>query len=505
MDQYILTIDRGSTNIKVVLFNKRLEQVYMVSAPNAEPIADQEGWREFDLDYAWQQACELIQQVLANFCTAGQIMAVSFSAHGNGLILLGEDKRPVMNGIYSLDSRAAGIFDAWQVDGLFDKAVEELRFPFQSGSTMPLFAWVKQNKPELLEKARHLIYPKDWLRYCFTGELATDYTDASGTGILSHEQQTFPQEVFELLGIAELSRLLPPLRHSHEQAGTVTAGAAETSGLLQGTPVIVGGHDICVCPAGITDTSEKVLISTFGTWSVSVMNATDTEQLPVVMNHALEGSFLTGVGDGNAGAALDTMLRLCFADKMAESEKSGASIHDWVERSIAASDRNALLFVPHLFGNIFNPVASSSMLGLRGHTDRLEILKALCEGILLGYRANIELLPPFQFVDKIWLTGGGGRGNLLGQVMADIFEREVYVSEECEMSARGAAVCAMIGLKQIDSVSEARAPRIRKIFTPDPEMFDYYRRKMVLLNKVLAGGDSILSQLDELQMENTCT
>jgi len=505
MDQYILTIDRGSTNIKVVLFNKRLEQVYMVSAPNAEPIADQEGWREFDLDYAWKQACELIQQVLGNFCTAGQITAVSFSAHGNGLILLDENMRPVMNGIYSLDSRATGIFKAWQTEGLFDKAVEELRYPFQCGATMPLFAWVKKNRPELLEKARHLVYPKDWLRYCFTGELATDYTDASGTGILSHKQQSFSQETFELLDIAELSPLLPPLRHSHEQAGTVTADAAKASGLLQGTPVIVGGHDICVCPAGITDTSEKVLISTFGTWSVSVMNATDTEQVPVVINHVQEGSFLTGVGDGNAGAALDSMLRLCFADKVAESEKSGASIHDWVESSIAASDRNALLFVPHLFGNIFNPVASSSILGLRFHTDRLEILKALCEGILLGYRANIELFPPFEFVNKIWLTGGGGKGDLLGQVMADIFEREVYVSEECEMSARGAAVCAMIGLKHIDSVSQARAPRVRKIFTPNPEMFDYYRRKMALLNKVLSGGDSVLSQLDDLQLESSRT
>lgn len=124
---------------------------------------------------------------------------------------------------------------------------------------------------------------------------------------------------------------------------------------------------------------------------------------------------------------------------------------------------------------------------------------------MLGYRANIELLPPFQFVDKIWLTGGGGRGNLLGQVMADIFEREVYVSEEHEMSARGAAVCAMIGLKQIDSISEATAPRVWKTFTPNPEMFDYYRRKMVLLNKVLSGGDSVLSQLAELQVESSRT
>jgi L-xylulokinase len=490
MDSYILAIDRGSTNLKLVLFNQKGEQVHLVSMPNQDVIADQPGWREFDLDVVWQQLCVLTKQVVEGFCRPEQITAVSFSGHGNGLILLDEDRRPNGNGLYSLDDRAGSIVDQWQQDGRHAEAQETLRCPIMVGGPLPLFAWVKENQPERARKARHCIFVKDWLRFCLGGELATDYTDASGGSLLDHARQCYPQDIFDRLGVPELFAMLPPLRSSTQQAGVVSEQAAKATGLLAGTSLFMGGQDVSLGAAGVGDLSENILVSVFGSWSVSALNVADTTGLPLVINHPIDGHFLSGVGDGNAGIALDTMIRLCFADVANDCAKSGESVHQALERQVSATDKNPLLFVPHLFGSMLSPGAVAGLVGLRAHTQRSEIYKAVCEGILLGYLVNISLLPPFAGVSTVWLIGGGAKSSLLGQMMADIFGRDVLVPADTEITARGAAVCAMSG--QAGVPTDIPAPRVRRTFTPDATMAEYYAKKAALISKILLEGDPLL-------------
>jgi L-xylulokinase len=492
MDTYILAIDRGSTNLKLVLFNQKGEQAHLVSVPNQDVIADQPGWREFDLDIVWQQLCALTKQVVGGFCRPEQIAAISFSGHGNGLILLDEDRRPNGKGIYSLDDRAGSIVDRWQHDGRHAEAQEVLRCPIMVGGPLPLFAWIKENQPERAGKARHCFFVKDWLRLCLGGDIATDYTDASGGSLLDHARQCFPQGIFDRLGVPELFDMLPPLRSSTEQAGVVSEQAANSTGLVAGTPLFMGGQDVSLGAAGVGDLSEEILVSVFGSWSVSALNVVNTAGLPLVINHPIDGHFLSGVGDGNAGIALDTMIRLCFADVANDCAKSGGSVHQALEQQVLSTDKTSLLFVPHLFGSMLNPSAVAGLVGLRAHTQRGEIYKAVCEGILIGYLVNISLLPPFAGVSTVWLIGGGAKSDLLGQMMADIFGREVLVPADTEITARGAAVCAMIGQPDSDPPFGIPVPRVRRKFTPDATMAGYYAKKSALISKVLLEGDPLL-------------
>tara|TARA_B110000971_G_scaffold198754_1_gene215576 strand:+ start:2556 stop:4052 length:1497 start_codon:yes stop_codon:yes gene_type:complete len=496
MEQYFLTIDKGSTNIKVALFNGALEQVYVAGAPNVN-LSPSEGAREFDLVVTWQHACELVRQVVTEFCKPEQIKAVSFSAHGNGLVALDSNKNPVMNGVYSLDSRATAIIAQWQQQGLVEQAVAVTRFPFGSGSVMPLYAWLKQEQPELHAITAHVLLTKDWFRYCFTSELATDYTDGSGASILDFDQQAYATDIFNLLGIGDLSEKLPPLKNSTDSAGVVTDKAAQQCGLLAGTPVFIGSHDTCATPLGIGDSSAEVLVSAFGTWAISTVNAHSTEGLPVLLNSAIKGQYLTGIGDGNAGAALDTMLSSFFQDYLNDSD--GQSIYQRIEREIRPADRNELLFLPHVFGNALNPSATVQMYGLNFHTERKEILKAIIEGILLGYCFNIGLFDLLKNITKIWLTGGGSRSNIIGQIMADIFQCDVFVPVDYEMSARGAAVCAQIGLGEIKRLEEAEPPRVRRQFVHDPSMAGYYESKLQLFTKATTESSQISTSLTGLK------
>jgi len=492
MQQYYLSVDKGSTNLKVVLFDEQLNQVYVRCQPNIT-LTPEDGWREFELEQAWQHLCDLIRTTVTDFCRPDQIKAVSFSSHGNGLIMLDANGEACMNGIYSLDNRAFDVFTQWQQAGLVDKACEQIRFRFDHGSVMPLYAWVSQNRPSIHSEVAHVLFPKDWLRFRLTGELASDYTDASGTGVLHHENQTYASDVFALLGIADLGEKLLPLKSATDQAGVVTSKAAQECGLIAGTPVFVGAHDLCVTPAGVADSSETTLSSTFGTWSISTFIVESTPEIPLIINHAIPGLFISGVGDGNAGAAFDTMLSLCFQDYLADHEAGISDIHARVEQDVDPEARNSLLFVPHLFGSAIDTSATASLLGLKAHTSRAEILKSVIEGIVLGYYYNLSLFPQMASIDKIWLTGGGSLSNVIPQIMADVFQCPVFTSLDHEVTARGAAVCAQLGLGEIHSLDEAKPPRIRKHFKPNVQLQRYYQSKASMLAEAI-GSQKQLSQ-----------
>ncbi|MDP4745381.1 MAG: FGGY family carbohydrate kinase [Porticoccaceae bacterium] len=491
MQTYILAIDRGSSNLKLVLFNQQGEQVHIVSAPNQETISKEEGWREFDLDIVWQQVCDLTKQIISGFCRSEQIVAVSFSGHGNGLVLLDDTQRPLGNGIYSLDSRAASIVERWKQDGVYSEAQDVFRCPIIAGAPISLFAWIKEYQPDRAGKAKHCLFIKDWLRLCLGGSVATDYTDASSGSLLDHAGQCYSRHIYEKLGVGELYELLPPLHYSSELVAKVSDGAARDSGLKAGTPLFTGGQDLSLGPLGVSDFSEDVLISVFGSWAINVLNVVDTTGLPLVINHPIEGHYLSGVADGNAGLALDTMIRLFFLDVMSDSQRTGKSAQSLLEKIVSANDQNTLLFIPHLFGSMINPGAISGLIGIRSHTERRDIYKAICEGILLGYKANIELLPQFKGIKTVWLIGGGAKSELLAQMMADIFGREVVVPQDSEISARGAAVCALLG-RHNGALSSIPSPRIRKRFVPDVAMVHYYEKKSALISQVLLQGDPLL-------------
>ncbi|MFT5612285.1 MAG: L-xylulokinase [Arenicella sp.] len=300
------------------------------------------------------------------------------------------------------------------------------------------------------------------------------------------------------LGVDELFTMLPPLHSSTQQVATVSAEAAAATGLAAGTRLFMGGPDVSLGPAGIGDLSNAILICVFGSWSVSVLNVSDTTGSPLVINHPLQGHFLSGLGDDNAGIALDKIIDLWFAELVSECELSGSNLHQTLEKIVSSTDRNSLLFIPHVFGSMLKPVALSGLLGLRAQTERKDIFKAICEGILLGYFPNISLLPLFEGVSKVWLIGAGAKGDLIGQMMADIFGRQVLLPEDTEITARGAAVCAMLGSQDGGLLSEIPAPRVRKRFTPDTSMAEYYSNKAALISKILLQGDPLLDAAAQL-------
>ena len=53
--------------------------------------------------------------------------------------------------------------------------------PISPGIMLPTLLWLKKNGMDSLEQTAYTMLPKDYLRFRVTGEIGTDYSDASAT------------------------------------------------------------------------------------------------------------------------------------------------------------------------------------------------------------------------------------------------------------------------------------------------------------------------------------
>ena len=143
-----------------------------------------------------------------------------------------------------MDSRAADVIAEWNRRDLHAQV-----FPYTIQSFWPaqpnaLLAWLKQHEPHNYERLGAVLMVKDYIKYRLTGEITGDYTDMSACSLMDVRKGCYSRELLELYGLSEIYDALPPLRHSSEIIGQVTAAVAQETGLAAGTPVVGGLFDV---------------------------------------------------------------------------------------------------------------------------------------------------------------------------------------------------------------------------------------------------------------------
>ena len=264
----LLGLDCGGTAVKAVLFGDDGETIALGSRRTA-PLQPAPSYVEHDMERLWQLACGAIGDALAGSpMGARAVSAIGVTAHGDGLYGCDREGRPLGNGIASVDSRARGITAAWASCGVLDE-VEQIAgqrpYPYAAST---LLAWMERNEPERYAAIGHVLFCKDWLRYRLTRVIATDPTDAS-TAFTEARTQRYSDELLSLLGLAAIRPSLPDVLPSSGVIGTVSREAAAETGLLAGTPVAGGMHDVTASAVGLANLQPGVVSITAGTFSIN--------------------------------------------------------------------------------------------------------------------------------------------------------------------------------------------------------------------------------------------
>ena len=337
--------------------------------------------------------------------------------------------------------------------------------------TLTKVLWVRENEPDNWSRVRHLLLPKDYVRFRLTGERATDMADASGTLLLDVAHRRWSSEMLDAAALDQ--SLLPNLYESPDVCAKVTAAGARECGLAAGTPVVAGAGDQAAGAVGMGIVSPGTVSATIGTSGV-VFAATDRPALDSrgrvhTFCHAIPGRWhVMGVTQA-AGQSLRW-----FRDTFTASS-TGAAPYDQLtaEAAKVPPGSDGLLWTPYLIGERtphLDGTARAALVGLTASHTRGHVVRAILEGVAFSLRDTFTLFQEMNVpVQSIRLGGGGARSPLWRQIQADVYGHSVEIVEAEEGAAYGAALLAGVGAGVWPSVDTACAVAVRIALRIEPQ------------------------------------
>ena len=239
--RYLIGIDIGTSATKTVLFDERCHVV--TSASQEYPLYQpQNGWAEQEpLDW-YNAVLVTIRKVVKDSGVASEdIKGIGLSGQMHGLVMLDEKNEVIRPSIIWCDQRTGKECEEITERVGRKRLIEITANPALTGFTASKILWVRNHEAENYRRCRHILLPKDYIRFRMTGEYATEVSDASGMQLLDIPHRCWSDEVLEKLEIDKA--LLPKVYESPEVTGTISKEFSEKTGLSVDTVVVGGAGD----------------------------------------------------------------------------------------------------------------------------------------------------------------------------------------------------------------------------------------------------------------------
>lgn len=472
---YLLGIDVSTTATKALLIDDQ-GAVVAVAATEYDFETPQPLWSEQEPTLWWQGAITSIHTLLQQTgVDPAAIGGIGLTGQMHGLVLLDEQGQVLRPSILWNDQRTAAQCD--QIRARVGKAnlIKITGNDALTGFTAPKILWVRNHEPEVYARVRHILLPKDYVRYQLTDEPGMDCADGAGTLLLDLQKRTWSTEILAALEIPPA--WLPTVYEGPAITGRVTAAAATATGLRAGTPVMAGGGDQAAQAVGVGAVQEGIIALTLGTSGVVFGSVNrpffEPEGRLHAFCHSVPGRWhLMGVMLSAAGS-----LRW-YRDTIAP----GVSYDDLLQPAAKISAGcEGLLFLPYLTGERTphpDPLARGSFIGLTVRHTLPHLTRAVLEGVAFGLRDSFELMKSIGLssIKQVRVSGGGARSPLWRQILADVLGSELVTVNTTEGAAYGAALLAGVGAGIWNSVDAACAATIQVTgsTTPIPTTVAYY-------------------------------
>jgi xylulokinase len=392
----------------------------------------------------------------------------------HGLVLLDAAGRVLRPAILWNDQRTAAECDEIRTTIGPERLIAITGNDALTGFTAPKLVWVRDHEPEVWGRVAHVLLPKDFVRWRLTGGFAIDVADGAGTILFDLAGRTWSPEVVGALGIDP--GWLPEVFEGPAVTGTVTAAAAEATGLVAGTPVVAGGGDQAANAVGLGAVDEGVPVLSLGTSGV-VFAPTRS---PIVEPRGRVHAFCHAVPA--RWHLMSVMLSAAgslrwFRDTLAPGEPYGP-LTDAAGEVPAGSD--GLFFLPYLTGERSphpDPLARGAFIGLTVAHDRRHLARAVLEGVAFGLRDGLDLMVAAGMPApvRIRASGGGTASPVWRQILADVLEAEIATVATTEGAAYGAAVLAAVGAGWFPDASAATNDWVETtvVASPGPDVAAY--------------------------------
>jgi xylulokinase len=446
------------------------------------------GWAEQDPEDWWRAFHDTTARLMRESrVDPGRVAAVSFSGQMMGCLPVDRDGTPLRRAIIWADQR--GVAEA---AGLAERAGEARVYAItghrvSAAYSLAKLLWVRAHEPDLFRRTFKVLHAKDFLRMRLTGTFATDYSDASSMNCFDLERKDWSDEILDAVDLPR--EVLPALGPSTQVVGELDARTAAALGLRAGTPVVMGGGDGPCAAVGAGVVAEGSAYNYIGSSSWIALATRrpilDPDRRTFTFFH-LDPDMVMPTGTmQSAGASYQWARNQLAQAEVAEAARVGVSPYELMNRvaATAAPGCRGLLFLPYLMGERsphWNPQARGVFLGLTLTHGRADMLRAVLEGVGFNLRIILDaFVRQGVHVPEIRAIGGGARGALWCQILADVLDRPVHTLALLEeATSLGAAIAGGVGVGLFPDFSvAAKIVQIARTFTPDPAVRDLYERQ----------------------------
>lgn len=466
--KYLIGIDIGTSGTKTVLFDldgniiKSKTAEYQIYQPC-------NGWAEQNPEDWWNAVRETLEYVGTE-----NVAGIGLSGQMHGLVMLDKDGEVIRPAIIWCDQRTAK--ECEEITGIIgrDRLVELTANPALTGFTASKIMWVKKHEPENYARCRHILLPKDYIRYKLTGEFATDVSDASGMQLLDVKKRCWSDEVLEKLDIDRA--LLPRVYES-----------TEVTGYYKGIPVAAGGGDNACAAVGCGAVTEGRAFTTVGTSGV-VYAHTDT---PIIDKLGRVHTFCCAV-PGKWHVMGVTQAAGLSLKWFKENFANNISYHEMDEMAKSVPPgAEGLLYLPYLMGERtphLDPNARGVFFGISAMHEKKHFVRAVMEGVAYSLRDCTEVLKEMHIpIDNMLVVGGGAKSALWREIMAGVYGMPVQLMSSQEGAAYGAAILGGVAANvytTVESACEKLYRRVQMINPMNVKIYDgvYSIYKSVYLN-----------------------
>jgi len=465
MAEHFLGIDVGTSGTKALLVDGGGRVAGKATAEH-ETLYPRPGWSEQRPADWWGSACKATRAALRAARRRGEdVRAIGLSGQMHGSVFLDARGQVLRNALLWNDQRTADeCAEIEERAGGRATLIRRVNNVALTGYQAPKVLWLRNHEARIFRRVRTVLLPKDYIRFCLTGTLGTDASDASGTLLLDVSRRAWSLSLLERLDLDP--ELFPPVSESPDVVGELTVAAARATGLRRGTPVVAGAGDQAAAAIGTGVVRPGVISATIGTSGVVFAHSGS----PVPNEHGLLQSFCHAVPGAwcvfgcmlSAGGSLQWAREVLYADRLKQARSAAARdalYAAMIADAAGARDDEQLLFHPYLTGErcpYAHPHARGAFIGLTRRHGRGDLVRAVLTGITLGMRRQIELMRTAGVrIREVRLAGGGARSEWWRQLQADVYGCKCVGLRSEEGSALGAALLAAVGSGAFQSVAAA--------------------------------------------------
>ncbi|NLB38413.1 MAG: xylulokinase, partial [Clostridiales bacterium] len=366
------------------------------------------------------------------------------SGQMHGLVMLDQQGKVLRPSIIWADQRTAKEC-AW-VEETFgrERLIEITCNPALTGFTLGKIIWVRDHEPDIYKQCRHILLPKDYLRYRLTGEFATEVSDASGMQLLDVPNRTWSQELLAAMDIDPT--WLGKVYESPEITGYISAEASRETGLSTKTAVVGGAGDNAAAAVGTGVVREGEAFTTIGTSGVLFAHTDGLRLDPKGRAHtfcyAVPGAWhVMGVVQ-SAGLSLQW-----FRNNFYEKGTTYSQLDE--QAALSPIGANRLLYAPYLMGERtphLDADCRGAFVGLSAMHTKNDLARAVMEGSCFAMKDCQTVLAEMDVTPtQMALCGGGAKSPFLRQMLSDVYNLPTVLPLMADSAALGVAILAAAG------------------------------------------------------------